>query len=188
LRVKILAVNSGNEIDALIREGKVKEMPSMQDGWRFNFNKQLKQLKDAKGYILLTNEGSLVVEGCMIFQLIDKKEPYLSMIEVAPHNRSAEKRYDWVAGCLIAYAFMQSVLQGQGVYNAFLQLDVLEQDPENERKLMSLYSRKYHAKRIGKTTTMVIADEDGERLKEKYLKITDQFKKAWKIKNEPQRS
>lgn len=34
---------------------------------------------------------------------------------------------------------------------------------------MALYSTKYNAKRIPGTTKMVIADEDGDNLAEKYL-------------------
>ncbi len=142
----------------------------MHEGWQFNFDKELKKLKNATGYLLITDEVPLLVEGCMIFQLIDKREPYLSMIEVAPHNRNEEKKYDWVAGCLIAYAFMLSVQLGVEEYKAYLQLDVLEEHEENEKKLMEVYSTRYNAKRVGSTTTMVIADEDGEKLVEKYLK------------------
>ncbi|MBC9915162.1 hypothetical protein ICL55_32280 [Chitinophaga varians] len=173
MQVKIFEVKSGSEIEALIRKGTIREMPSMHDGWQFNFDKELQKLKNATGYLLVTDEDPLTVEGCMIFQLIDKKAPYLSMIEVAPHNRHAGKKYDWVAGCLIAYAFMLSVRLGRDDYKAYLQLDVLEEQEENERKLMEVYSTRYHAKRIGTTTTMVIADEDGEKLVEKYLKSTE---------------
>ncbi|NML40843.1 hypothetical protein HHL17_26840 [Chitinophaga sp. G-6-1-13] len=173
MQVKIFEVKSGNEISALIRAGTLKEMPSIHDGWQFNFDKELQKLKNASGYLLVTDENPLVVEGCMIFQLIDKKAPYLSMIEVAPHNRNKGKKYDWVAGCLIAYAFMLSVRLGQDYYRAYLQLDVLEEHMENEKKLMEVYSTRYNAKRIGTTTTMVIADEDGEKLVEKYLKRTE---------------
>jgi len=162
----------------------------MHDGWQFNFDKELKKLKNATGYLLVTDEVPLVIEGCMIFQLIDKREPYLSMIEVAPHNRNEEKKHDWVAGCLIAYAFMLSVRLGQNEYKAYLQLDVLEEHEENEKKLMKVYSKRYNAKRIGTTTTMVIADEDGEKLVEKYLKGTEYIQKfvQWKRKEEPANS
>lgn len=173
LKVKILEVKSGSEIEALIKKGTIKDMPSMHDGWQFNFDKELKKLKNATGYLLVTEENPLVVEGCMIFQLIDKKEPYLAMLEIAPHNRVAEKKYDRVAGCLIAYAFMLSVQQGVGEYKAYLQLEVLEEDPENEKRLMNVYSSRYNARQYGHTTTMIIADEDGEMLVEKYLSKTE---------------
>lgn len=172
MKVKIFEVKTGNEIEALIRKGTIKEMPSMHDGWRFNFDKELRKLRNATGYLLVTGEAPLVVEGCMIFQLIDQKAPYLAVVEVAPHNQTRDKKYDWIAGCLIAYAFMLSVQLAQGDYKAFLQLDVSEEHKENEKKLMEIYSTRYYAKRIGITTTMVISDEDGEKLVEKYLKGT----------------
>lgn len=74
-----------------------------------------------------------------------------------------------MAGCLIAYAYQLSVIEGQGDYNSMLQFDVLEEKKENETKLMALYSSKYHAKRLGNTSTMIIIDEDGEALVKEYL-------------------
>lgn len=81
----------------------------MHDGWRFNFDKELRKLKNATGYLLVTDEAPLIVEGCIIFQLIDRREPYLAMLEVAPHNQTKDKKYDWIAGCLIAIPERNSV-------------------------------------------------------------------------------
>lgn len=168
MKVKIVQVSTGAEIEALIKSGKVSEMPSMHDGWRYNFDKELKNLRHATGYLLLSDGPPEVLEGCMIFQLIDKKEPYLAMIEVAPHNKGREKLHENVAGCLIAYAYQESVKQGVGHFKAYLQLDVMEEKEEDQMKLMQVYSSKYNAKRIDETT-MVICDEDGENLIERYL-------------------
>ncbi|WP_198952506.1 hypothetical protein [Mucilaginibacter sp. MD40] len=44
----------------------------------------------------------------------------------------------------------------------------MEEKKEDEKKLMSVYSSKYYAKRFG-DTTMVIADEDGDALIAEYL-------------------
>lgn len=169
MNVKIIKTATSEQVDALIRKGKISEMPSMQQEWRFNFDKELKKLKHATGYLLVTEETPNLIEGCMIFQLIDKKEPYMAFVEIAPHNKSDKRRYDHVAGCLIAYAYQLSVIEGQGDYNSMLQFDVLEEKKENEAKLMALYSSKYHAKRLGSTTTMIIMDEDGEAIVKKYL-------------------
>jgi C4-type Zn-finger protein len=62
-----------------------------------------------------------------------------------------------------------SVIYGEGEYKGYLLFDVLENKEEDTNKLMTVYSRKYNAKRRRATTTMVIADEDGERLVAKYL-------------------
>jgi len=168
MKVKLIKVATAEQVDALIKKGKVAEMPSIQQDWRFNFDKELKKLKNATGYLLVTEDTPEIIEGCMIFQLIDKKQPYMAFVEVAPHNKKDKKEHDNVAGCLIAFAFQLSLIEGVGDYNGMLQFDVLEEKKEDEVKLMSLYSTKYNAKRWG-DTTMVILDDDGEALVEKYL-------------------
>ncbi|WP_198952507.1 hypothetical protein [Mucilaginibacter sp. MD40] len=110
MKVKIIKAATMEEVAALIKKGKVAELPSIQQGWRFNFDKELKRLPNATGYLLITEETPSVIEGCMIFQLIDKKEPYMAFVEVAPHNRKDKKKYDRVAGCLIAYAYQLSLI------------------------------------------------------------------------------
>jgi hypothetical protein len=169
MKVKILKVATAEEVAALIKKGKVAEMPSIQQDWRFNFDKELKKLKNATGYLLVTEDTPDVIEGCMIFQLRDKKEPYMAFVEVAPHNKKDKKRYDRVAGCLIAYAYQLSLTEGWEHFKGYLQFDVMEQDKEDEKKLMSVYSSKYHAQHIKDTTTMVIVDEAGDTLIAEYL-------------------
>ncbi len=168
MKVKLIKMATAEEVEALIKKGNVSEMPSIQQGWRFNFDKELKKLKNATGYLLVTEEAPEVIEGCMIFQLIDKQQPYMAFVEVAPHNKRNTKTYDYVAGCLIAFAYQLSVTEGVGDYNSMLQFDVMEEKKEDEIKLMALYSTKYHAKRWN-GTTMVIMDEDGEALVKKYI-------------------
>jgi len=169
MKIKVIKAETAEEVNALIKEGKAKELPSMQDGWRFNFDKQIKKLQNATGYLLVTEETPDVIEGAMIFQMVDNITPYMAYLEVAPHNRTAPKKYDHVAGCLIAYAFELSVIHGEGDYNSILQFDVLESKKKDKIKLMAVYSKKYNAK-LWDDTTMVIADEDGEALVTKYLK------------------
>jgi hypothetical protein len=168
MNVKIIKVATAEEVGALIKKGKVSEMPSMQQNWRFNFDKELKKLTGATGYLLVTEESPDVIEGSMIFMLNKKVVPYMSFVEVAPHNKSNKRRYDQVAGCLIAYAFRLSIVEGKGDYKGMLFFDVMEENKENEVKLMALYSAKYNAKRW-RDTTMVIMDDDGEALVNKYL-------------------
>src|SRR6187399_2071213 len=99
MKIKIIKVETAEEVNALIKEGKAKELPSMQDGWRYNFDKQVKKLKNATGYLLVTEETPDIIEGAMIFQMVDKMMPYIAYIEVAPRNRIALKKYNHVAGC-----------------------------------------------------------------------------------------
>jgi hypothetical protein len=168
MNVKIVKTAGAEEVNALIRKGAISEMPSIQQNWRFNFDKELKKLKNATGYLLVTEKTPEIIDGGMIFQLIDKKEPYMAFVEVAPHNKKEKKIYDHVAGCLIAFAYQLSVIEGIGDYNSMLQFDVLEEKKEDEVKLMALYSKKYYAKRW-RETTMVIMDDDGEALIKEYL-------------------
>ena len=118
--------------------------------------------------VLVTEETPDIVEGCMIFQMVEKIRPNMAFIEIAPHNKTDERKYDHVAGCLIAYAFQRSLIEGRGDYNGILFLDVLEEKEEDQKKLMNLYSKKYSAK-IYRGTRMVIADNYGHELIKKYL-------------------
>lgn len=170
MNVRIIKMDSAEQVAALIKEGKVTEMPSLQHNWRFNFSKELKKLRGATGYLLVTEETPHILEGCMIFLLKDTEIPYMAYLEVAPHNRGHEKKYGHVAGCLIAFAYQLSLIFGRGDYRGMLFFDVLEEEKENEVKLMSLYSSKYKAKRLDRfSSTMVLMDEDGDALVAKYL-------------------
>lgn len=169
MTVNIIVLGTDEKAKATIKEGKISEMPSLQEGWRFDFRKQLKNLPNATGYILVREDTPRVIEGCMIFQLIDKKKPYLAFVEVAPHNKGDEKKHDYVAGCLIAYAFKLSLMSGVGEYIGALHFKIGEKRKEDEIKLMRLYSTKYNAYRLGDSNIMAIYDADGEDLITRYL-------------------
>ncbi|MBB5646437.1 hypothetical protein [Pedobacter cryoconitis] len=151
MNVRIIVLGTGEKADALIIEGKLSEMPSIGDNWKFDFKKQLKNLKDAKGYLLVREDSPQLIEGCMIFQ---------------------EKTHDHVAGCLIAYAFKLSLMRGIGEYKGALYFKIGEEKKENEIKLMTLYSTKYNAYRLGDSNIMAIYDEDGKQLIDRYLNYT----------------
>ncbi len=68
MRVKIREITATELRDALIKEGKSKELPSIHDNWKFNFASLLKKLSDAKAYLLVRADSLNVIEGCMIFQ------------------------------------------------------------------------------------------------------------------------
>jgi hypothetical protein len=50
-----------------------------------------------------------------------------------------------------------------------LVFDVLEETEEDQLKLMSIYSSKYFAQRLGNSTTMMIEPNGGEKLMDQYL-------------------
>jgi hypothetical protein len=164
MEIKILKVSTDELLGATILDGKKVKLPSIQDGWRFNFDK----LSNADTYALISEESQETVEGCLIFQMPDKKIPYKAYLEVAPHNQTSPKRYDYIAGCLIAFAFKVSVQRGKGDYQAQLFFDVQEEKEENAKKLIELYRTKYGALFLGETT-LVIIDGAGYNLISKYL-------------------
>ncbi len=170
MKVKILNVNDNIFVGAEIidtAQSKIA-LPSITEEWRFNFKKHSKK-EGFKTYILICEETPNNIEGCLVFKMKDKIEPYMAFIEIAPHNKSGNRKYDKVAGCLIAFACRLSFIYGEGDYKGWLAFDVLEEQKENEIKLMSLYSKKYNALRFG-TTTMVIPPDGSEKLINEFLK------------------
>ena len=171
MKVRIIEVATNKDIDALIRERLLKEMPSIHQNWNFNFNKHVRKL-NCSGYVLVTDINPNVIEGCMIFEMIEKAIPSIAYLEIAPHNRKPQKRYENIAGCLIAYAFKLSLIKGKGYYKGLLFLDISEEKEEDQQKLMRMYSQKYNAK-LYAGGTMVIMDEGGEELIKRYLDPTE---------------
>lgn len=141
-------------------------LPSINDGWRFNFSKHSTG-KDYETYILTTDKTPAIIEGCLIINTRTPFQVYMAFVEVAPHNKGNKKKYDRVAGCLIAFACRQSFIKGKEGYLAF---DVLEEKKENEVRLMKLYSQKYNAVRLDNSTTMIILPEGSEKLINEFLK------------------
>ncbi len=167
MKVTIIEVATKKDIDALIRKGLLEEMPSIHQNWHFNFSKHVKK-RNCTGYVLVTNDSPNVIEGCMIFEMIEKAIPSIAYLEIAQHNRKPQKKYENIAGCLIAYGFKLSLIMGKGDYKGLLFLDVSEEKEENQQKLMRTYSQKYNAK-LYAGGTMVIMDEGGEDLIKRYL-------------------
>lgn len=167
MKIKIIKVQDNQAVEARITQPLGLTLPSITDGWRFNFKKQSKKA-GFQTYILVTQKASKIVEGCLTYQLRDTEEPYMAYIEIAPHNKGKTKMYDNVAGCLIAYACRLSFLDGVGHFKGWLTFDVMEEDKEDEIKLMAVYCQKYGALKWGETT-MVISPQAGEKLIAKYL-------------------
>jgi hypothetical protein len=167
MKVKIIRINDSQIIDALIKKPIGLPLPSITDGWHFNFKKHSKKA-GFQTYILVCDETPDIIEGCLTFQLKDAVEPYMAYIEIAHHNKGKAKQYDKVAGCLIAYACRLSFLNGVDHFKGWLTFDVLEENKQGEIKLMALYCQKYGALKWG-DTTMVISPEIGEQLISKFL-------------------
>ncbi|MEM1406790.1 MAG: hypothetical protein AAGG59_08455 [Bacteroidota bacterium] len=168
MNVKIIEYETKTEVKSKITEARIKTgLPTITDGWRFNFRKNSKRM-NTKTYVLTANNTPDQIEGCLIINTEDQFQDYMAFVEVAPHNRGENRKYDRVAGCLIAFASRQSSISGKEGYLAF---DVLEENVEDEKKLMELYGSKYHAVRLGESTTMIIVPEGSEKLIDEYLKF-----------------
>ncbi|PCI31792.1 MAG: hypothetical protein COB60_10870 [Flavobacteriaceae bacterium] len=167
MKVKIIETKTKSEIKSkisLVSKKKVK-LPSINDGWSFNFSKHSK-VKDYESYILTTDKTPEVIEGCLIINTKTPFQVYMAFVEIAPHNKGNKKKHDSVAGCLIAFACRQSFIKGKEGYLVF---DVIEEKKENEIKLMTLYSQKYNAVRYDDSTTMIILPEGSEKLINEFL-------------------
>ena len=169
MNVKIRKIDGNTLVDAKISDSKLLEieLPSFNDGWRFDFNKHSKK-KNFNTYVLVSEETSEKIEGCLTFQMREKVEPYMAFIEIAPHNRGEVREYDNVAGCLIAFACRLSFIIGENDFEGYLAFDVLEEEKEDEIKLMSMYSTKYNALKIS-DTTMLIPPIGGKKLIDEFL-------------------
>lgn len=169
MKVKIVRLEDKQDVDArIVQSGNRTVLPSLTDGWRFNFKTNTKKEK-LSTYVLVCEETPEIIEGCLSFKMKDAHEPYMAYVEIAPHNKGDKRKYDDVAACLIAFACRLSFIHGDGDFKGWLAFDVLEQHKADEVKLMAMYSSKYGAVRFGKTTTMYIAPTEGEKLINAYL-------------------
>lgn len=168
MKVKIIRVADSLAVDAAIALPSGTVLPSLADGWRFNFKSNTRK-ENLQTYVLVCDDTPKTIEGCLSFKMKDKSEPYMAYVETAPHNQGAGRRYDHVAGCLIAFACRLSFMYGKEDNKGWLAFDVLEEHKADEEKLMKLYSKKYKAVRYAATTTMLIPPEGGEKLIDEYL-------------------
>lgn len=171
MKVKIVRILDNTLIDAQILDARPIKivLPSIIDGWRFNFNKHIKKT-DFEIFVLVKVETPAIIEGCLTFKMKEKIEPYMVFVEVAPRNQGNDKEHERVAGCLIAFACRLSFMKGNNDFTGWLAFDVIEQKKTDEVKLMTLYATKYNALRFGESTTMVIPPIGGELLINEFLK------------------
>jgi hypothetical protein len=166
--VRIRHRESGELVNAIIRRAVPRQMPSLHDGWRFNFDRHSRPAH-TYAYLLVLEDSPEVIQGALIFQLLDGGVlPYMAYVETAPHNKGNQREYDEIAGCLIAHAFTLTFIYGRDPYQGQLFFDVLEENPEDQERLVQLYREKYGALRLGETRLLII-DDFGEVLVARYL-------------------
>ena len=158
--IYILDTINGELVKSEIVITGAKTLPQKEDGWKFNWRRLS---KDGTIYILRTINSPENIEGALCLK-VEYDMLIMDALELAPHNIGrANKRYDYVAGCLIAFACRES-FKISGDYKGFLTF-------VSKTKLIKWYSEKYGAE-VALGQRMFIDWENGEKLIEKYLHRT----------------
>lgn len=157
--VYILDVQNDQLVKAEIVVPEPNEIPLKKDGWSFNW-RELSKEKKSRMFILRTIGLNPSVEGAL--QLKTENEMLImNVLEIAPHNIGRKnKKYDYVAGCLIAFACKES-FKLKSTYKGFLTFMA-------KTSLINWYSIKYGAS-IGLGQRMYIDSEKGLKLINEYL-------------------
>lgn len=110
--------------------------------------------------VLRTIEPNPSIEGALQLK-IENEMLIMSVLEIAPHNVGQKnKKYDYVAGCLIAFACRES-FKLESAYKGFLTF-------MSKTSLIKWYSEKYGAS-LGLWQRMYIDSEEGMKLINEYL-------------------
>ncbi len=168
----IVSATEQKTVTACIRAAKTVELPTLGDGWIFDFKRQ-SQLPLAQTYVLTTLENSTRIEGCLIFELKIGGGPWMSFVEVAPHNTGSSKQYEHVGTCLIMWACELSLQQGTNHNKGFLMFEVAHQPFVVHEKLTKLYRQKYGAIRYAttdKSTVFLMAQHQKKDMINHYLR------------------
>lgn len=148
-------------VEIEIVEALYKDMPLKKEAWFFNWKQAFKKVNTTT-YILRLVSNPDSIQG--ILQLQNEFGMIImDLLEIAPHNLRAEgkaKKYEYVAGCLIAFACRETFKLDTD-YRGFLTF-------ESKTKLISWYVEKYHAK-VARGQKMYIEPQDGEKLIKEYL-------------------
>ncbi len=136
-----------------------RKIPLKKDGWNFNW-RQLSKEENGQTFILRTINSPNQVEAALQLKF-EYDMLVMDALELAPHNVGQKnKRYDYVAGCLIAFACRES-FKIEGDYKGFLTF-------VSKTNLIEWYAKKYGAE-LALGQRMFIDWENGEKLIEKYL-------------------
>jgi len=162
MRPTLLNTISGQENLARIEEIFRKEIPLKKDGWNFNWRK-LYKTEGGKLYKITLVNAPQKIQGVVMISFFNEEMVFMNNVEVAPGNLGKNKRYDYVAGCLIGFACLLSFQIGKGAYNGFLTF-------ESKTELIDLYQDKYGAT-FAMGNKMFIEPQAAKKLIQQYLKI-----------------
>jgi len=153
----ILDKINGELVGSEIIPAGTKAIPLKKDGWNFNW-RQL--TKEGKVFVLRTLDSVEQIQGALCLKIVHEML-VMEALELAPHNiGQKDKRYDYVAGCLIAFACRES-FKIKGDYKGFLTF-------VSKTNLIKWYSEKYGAE-LALGQRMFIDWENTEILIDKYL-------------------
>ncbi len=157
--IYILDKINGELVKAEIVPMDIGTIPLKKDGWNFNW-RSLSKDESAQSYILKTLDSPTPIEGAICLK-VEYEMLIMDALELAPHNIGQKnKRYDYVAGCLIAFGCRES-FKIEGDYKGFLTF-------VSKTNLIKWYKEKYGAE-LALGQRMYIDWENGEKLVEKYL-------------------
>lgn len=155
--IYILDKINGELVSSEILPIDTKAIPLKKDGWSFNW-RQLS--KEGQVFVLKTINSPNNIEGVLCLKR-EQNMLIMEALELAPYNiGQTDKRYDYVAGCLIAHGCRES-FKIKGDYKGFLTF-------VSKTNLIKWYSEKYVAE-LALGQRMFIDWENGEKLIDKYL-------------------
>ncbi len=130
---------------------------SKLDTWNFDWL-ELFKTSNSKTYVLTTDKDE--IQGAMNL-LFNEELLIMNALELNPQNIGTNKKYDHVAGCLIATACKESfTLKGEYMgYVSFV----------SKTALIQLYKSKYKAMQIGSSNRMYFDLNACNELINKYL-------------------
>lgn len=162
MKIQLLDTQTNELVEAEISPAIFSEMPLKKDGWQFNW-RELFRLKGAMVYKLTLTEPSYETQGMLVLKMLNDETVEMKNIELASQNIGKNKRFDLVAGCLIAYACFLSFKLGKNGYEGCLTF-------ESKTRLIPHYRDKYRAMQ-GYGARMFIEVYDSRNLIKEYLNI-----------------
>jgi len=162
MKVKVLETRTGSEKRAEIKRILRKEIPLKKDGWNFNW-RELFKIEGSNLYKITLLETPEQIEGIFMMTIYNEEMVFMNNIELAPSNIGKKKKYDNIAGYLLAFGCRESFEKGKGNYHGFLSFD-------SKTELIELYQNKYGAN-IAMGHKMYFGPEAGKKLMKKYLDI-----------------
>ena len=149
-------------VDSEIVPVSKKLLPLKKEGWNFNW-RELFKTEGSLFYKLSCRHTPELIEGIQMLSLFNNEMLFMNNIELAPKNIGTNKKYDNVAGSLLAFACRMSFEMGSGNYNGYLSFD-------SKTNLIELYQNKYGAT-LAMGNKMYFTPEAAKKLMKRYLQI-----------------